>query len=185
MLARNSWFVAGCSLASALAILASAPTRSRADVAVSYVHIRPPETPLVSYDTITYSCNVSGTPYCMGWALRMKDWGATEPSQATDAGTENSILGGSGGASNGSTTDWRPYRFVNSGVWIAYHIHGVLSDGSGTLLTIRRLPNIRAGTLRAHNEIKMRSTQLLAVCNPKGRKSIDAYTSWYQYNIGS
>ena len=134
MLTRKSWFVAGCSLASALAMLASAPTRSRADVAVSYVHVSQHDIygPPRSYDTITYSCNWSGIPYCAGWSLKMKEWGTTEPTMATDAGSEESILGGSGGASNGSTTDWTPDTMVNKGVWIAYHIHGVLSDGSGS-----------------------------------------------------
>ena len=119
MLTRRSWFVAGCSLASALAILASAPTRSRADVAVSFVHHPPPPIygPTQCWDTITYSCNVPGPRYFQYWELRMKDWEATEPTVATDAGSEVSILTGYGGASNGSTEDyWNPGRFVNKGV---------------------------------------------------------------------
>lgn len=129
MLSQKTRFVDLCTLVLATAVLAFVPARSRADVSVSYVHHVPP-IPQVSYDTVTYSANLSGMPYIMGWTLYLKDWGRDEPNAATDAGTDANIIGGSGSASTGSTTDFWPGSWVQEGVWIAYHIKGIPSDGS-------------------------------------------------------
>ena len=133
MFTRKSWFLVSCSLASALALFAFAPTRALADVSVSYDHVAPPPYVVISYDKLTYQCSVSGMPWVNGWALKFKVFGQTEPAHSTDSGSETNIDSSSGSLSMNKQMNFSPNSEVQDGTWIAYHIHGVLSDGSGSV----------------------------------------------------
>ncbi|MCW3098230.1 MAG: hypothetical protein JWL77_3848 [Chthonomonadaceae bacterium] len=132
MLTRKSWFVVSCSLALALAILTSAPTHARATESISSQHFL--TVPSLSYDQVTYSMNWSGTPYCMGHAVFLKNFGSTQPSSSDVTGTgisEQSLeWGGTGGASENSMRTAHPSSSVSDGAWICYHITGTPSDGT-------------------------------------------------------
>ena len=132
MLTRKPWFVASSSLAVALALFASAPTRARADEAISNTHHPPPHSPYVSYDTVNYSMNWTGTPYCQLYTVYMKSFGVTQPSASTDAGVGQATIDGGSGGRDGGTKDFWPGTQVADGVWICYHVVGTPSDG-GTL----------------------------------------------------
>jgi hypothetical protein len=140
MLIRKSRFLALCSVTSALAILAVAcPTL--ADVSISFAH-HPPVVPLVSEDTIYYSANLpSPGPSIIGYTVYMKDWGFNEPNQASDPGNLVTVTSSTGSApGTGSTgmgcpnTIWDPYTYVNDGVWIAYEVRGVPSNGGQAII---------------------------------------------------
>lgn len=134
MFTRNSWFMISCSLALALTMVVSAPTRACASESVSYTHHAPPPYVIVSWDTVTYAMNWDGVPYCAGFQVYLKAFGVDQPNASSDPVPSINLTplgGGTGGASDGSTKDVRPGSYVNDGIWICYDVAGTPSDGSG------------------------------------------------------